>query len=382
MRKPTLLIVDDEPVNLALLARLLNSRYRVLGARSGHGALTLMANERPDLVLLDVMMPEMDGYTVLQRMRRDPRLAAVPVIFVTALGGELHEERGLALGAVDYIVKPLKPAVVLARVATHLELAEARDRLAQQNRWLEGELARRLREIELAQDLTITALAELAEARDHETGHHILRTQRYVELLAQELARGPYAAELDEAQCVRITKAAPMHDIGKIGIPDAILLKPGRLTPEEFEHMKRHAQLGGDTIAQAMQRSLASHPVEPGQPMPEALLYLEVARQIATHHHERWDGNGYPGGLAGHAIPLPARLMALADVFDALTMRRVYKAPWPLERTVAHVRGLSGLQFDPLVVQAFERLLPQFEATARELADPDPAPPPPAVEAA
>jgi putative two-component system response regulator len=307
-----------------------------------------------------------------------PGLATLPVIFVTALGHESDEERGLALGAVDYIVKPIKPAVVLARVRTHLELKQARDRLAGQNQWLEAELARRVREIQLAQDLTLSAMAELAETRDNETGHHILRTQSYVEALGRRLQAEPaYAPLLEEAQLLRIAKAAPMHDIGKIGIRDAILLKPGRLTPDEFEIMKTHARIGGDAIAQAIRKTLALHPVEPGAAVPESVRFLEVARLIATHHHERWDGTGYPDGLAGDAIPLPARLMALADVFDALTTPRIYKRPWPLAEAVRHIVAQSGAHFDPAVVAAFLDIQPEFEAIARRLAEPPPAPPPP-----
>jgi putative two-component system response regulator len=368
LAKPTVLVVDDEPLNVALLSELLSPECRVLGARTGAVALDLVAQERPALMLLDVMMPGMDGYAVLAELRRRPRGAELPVIFVSALGAEADEERGLLLGAADYVTKPIKPAVVLARVRAQLELQAARERLQGQNEWLEREVRRRTQEAALAQDLTLSALAELAETRDNETGNHILRTQAYVETLARRLAQLPgWASELADAGLERIVKAAPMHDIGKIGIPDRILLKPGRLTPEEFEVMKTHATIGGDTLAHALQRAMALHPQE--DEAPEPVRFLQVACTIAYYHHERWDGGGYPRGLAGQAIPRPARLMALADVYDALTTPRVYKAAWSYEDTAAHIVQQSGAQFDPDVVDAFTALREEFEVIARHLAD-------------
>jgi putative two-component system response regulator len=357
MPKDTILVVDDEPLNLSLLARLLNPEHRVLVALSGDSALALLQTERPDLILLDVMMPQRDGYDVLAQLQASPATRDIPVIFVTALDAETDEERGLSLGAVDYIGKPVKPAVVLARVRTHLALKHARDRLQGRNAALELEVTRRMRESLIAQELTLSAMAELAETRDNETGNHIARTQHFVECLARQLQRDPaFSAQLDEAQVHRITKAAPMHDIGKIGIRDHILLKPGRLTAEEFEVMKTHARIGGDAIAHAIRKAVDQHVPEGGfdaGQVPESIRFLEVARAIATHHHERWDGQGYPDGLAGAAIPLAARLMAVADVYDALTTSRVYKAPWTCEAAAAHIVAQSGTHFDPAVVAAF-----------------------------
>lgn len=370
MPKPTVLVVDDEPLNVAVLSELLCPDYRVLGARSGPIALDLLETELPDLILLDVMMPDMDGYSVLQALRSGVRTSGVPVIFVTALGTEPDEERGLALGAADYIIKPIKPAVVLARVRTQLELKAARDRLASQNAWLEAEVERRVHDSQVAQDLTLCALAELAETRDSETGNHIMRTQSYVELLARELQRQPtLAAELDDAQVNRIVKAAPLHDIGKIGIRDEILLKPGRLTAEEFEVMQTHARLGGDALTRATTKVMAMHAAQGHGDEPEAVRFLQVARTIAVWHHERWDGKGYPDGLAGADIPLAARLMAVADVYDALSTPRIYKDAWSLADTAAFIERGSGRQFDPAVVDAFKTLRPAFEAVARRLAD-------------
>lgn len=377
MPQATLLVVDDEPLNVSLLSQLLRPEFRVLGALSGPSALALLDTERPDLVLLDVMMPDMDGLTVLRRMQAQPALAGIPVIFVTALGAEFDEEKGLALGAADYIVKPIKPTVLLARVRAHLALRRAQARLADQNTWLEQELARRIRDGLLAQDLMLCAMAELAETRDDETGNHIQRTRLYVELLARRLQQdSPYAAQLDEAQLQRVVKAAPMHDLGKIGIPDHILLKRGRLTPEEFAVMKTHARIGADTIAKAIAKVRAAHaadaPVPDGDDTDDAaepLRALEVARVVARSHHEHWDGGGYPDGLVGAAIPLPARLMAVADVFDALTTDRPYKHAWPVVEALDYITARAGQQFDPVVVAALQDLRADFTAVAARLQD-------------
>jgi putative two-component system response regulator len=368
----TLLVVDDEPLNVSLLSQLLRPEFRVLGALSGASALALMAAERPDLVLLDVMMPAMDGLSVLRHMRAQPALAATPVIFVTALGAEFDEEQGLALGAADYIIKPIKPTVLLARVRAHLALRRAQLQLADQNSWLERELALRIREGLLAQDLMLCAMAELAETRDDNTGNHIQRTRLYVELLARRLQQAsPYAAALDEAQLQRIVKAAPMHDLGKIGIPDHILLKRGRLTPDELVVMMTHARIGADTIAKAMAKVRALHaadaPTASADALSEPLRALEVARCIAHSHHEHWDGAGYPDGLAGEAIPLPARLMAVADVFDALTTPRPYKQAWPVAQALDYILARAGRQFDPEVVLALRAVQAEFEAVAVRL---------------
>jgi putative two-component system response regulator len=324
--------------------------------------------------LLDVMMPEMDGYEVLARLRAQARTCELPVIFVTALGTEADEDQGLALGAQDYVVKPIKPNVLMARVRTHVELKRAHDRLREQNQWLESEVGRRTRETLIAQDLTLATLAELAETRDNETGHHIQRTQAYVEVLARALQSDPnFSAELDEPQLQRIVKAAPLHDIGKIGIPDRILLKPGALTDEEFEVMKTHACIGGDALAHAISKAATAHQDDmgnaPGSEPPEAIRFLQVAELIARHHHERWDGSGYPDQLAGRQIPLPARLMALADVFDALTMRRIYKHAWTPEQAIAHIAAEAGRHFDPDIVTVFLTMRPSIADIARRLAD-------------
>lgn len=356
---PTILIVDDTPENLSLLSELLQPYYQVRAANSGRRALQVAASTpRPDLILLDVMMPEMDGYTVLARLRDNPATATIPVIFVTALDRSSDEEHGLALGAVDYISKPIKPAIVLARVKTHLDLKTARDWLRDRNTVLEAEVARRLKENQLIQDVSIRALAHLAEIRDPETGNHLRRTQGYVRVLALRLRTHPrFAAFLTDQNIQALVKSAPLHDIGKVGIPDHILLKPDKLTPEECAIMQTHSRLGRDAIELAEQD--ADHSVE----------FLRLAKDIAHHHHEKWDGSGYPDGLAGEAIPIAARLMALADVFDALISWRVYKAPLSFERAVEVISAGRGAHFDPAIVDAFLACLDEFKAIATRHAD-------------
>ncbi len=339
-----ILVVDDVPANIAVLGDLLvGAGYRVRAATSGPVALRYAQQApQPDLVLLDVMMPGMDGYAVLSALRERPQTRDIPVVFVTALGEAIDEEKGLRLGAADYIAKPFTPALVMARVRTQLQAKRARDWLRDQNSALEVEVGRRMRENQLVQAASIRALARLAEIRDSETGNHLMRTQAYVERLLLLLKNHPRFREtLDERTIDLIAKSAPLHDIGKVGIPDSILLKPGRLTPDEFEIMKTHAQLGGDALAQA-ERDLE-------QPVP----FLRHAKEIARWHHEHWDGSGYPDGLAGEAIPVSARLMALADVFDALVSPRVYKQPLDFERTRAIIADERGRHFDPDIADAF-----------------------------
>jgi len=359
--KPAVLVVDDMPENLAVLGELLQSDYRVRVANSGRRALEVAVSApQPDLILLDVMMPELDGYDVLKILQGDAATRDIPVIFVTAMDASADEERGFALGAVDYIHKPIKPAVVLARVRTQLELKAARDNLRGQNAWLEREVARRMRENLIVQDVSMRALASLAETRDNETGNHIRRTQAYVEVLAKTLAAQPKNSGLRADGLIDIiVKAAPLHDIGKVGIPDHILLKPGPLTPDEWEIMKSHARLGAEAIEEALE----------GEEDHAPLAFLHIAMDIAHSHHEKWDGSGYPEGLKGIVIPMPARLMAVADVFDALISRRVYKAPMAFDEAADIIRAGSGAHFDPDIVAAFEARLDDFRRIAERYAD-------------
>ncbi len=357
----TLLLVDDAPENLASLGALLRGvGYRVRAANSGLAALRYAASEPlPDLILLDVVMPELDGYQVIARLRQQPVTKAIPVIFLTGLVDEEQIARGFALGAADYITKPIQPAVVLARVQAQLEAKLARDWLKDQNAFLEAEVARRMAENDLTQLATIRALAHLAEIRDSETGNHILRTEGYVRLLATRLKDHPrFSATLDDRYVKLLTRSAPLHDIGKVGIPDQILRKPGRLGSEEWTTMQTHARLGAEAIEQA-ERDLET-----------PLAFLSLAKEIAHWHHEHWDGTGYPDGLVGERIPIAARLMALADVFDALISPRAYKAPVPFEEARELIAAQRGRHFDPDVTDAFLADFEEFVRVAKRYSDP------------
>ena len=346
----TLLIVDDSPENLLVLSELLEPLYTVRTTTSGVKALRAVKTEpRPDLILLDVMMPEMDGYQVFEKLHADPGVRDIPVIFVTAADSTDAELHGLTLGAADYITKPIVAPIVLARIHTQLELKMARDQLANQNVWLEAEVSRRMAENELIQEVSIQALAHLAETRDPETGNHILRTQAYVRLLGMKLQSHPrFSSLLSNHYIHLLARSAPLHDIGKVGIPDAVLLKPGALTPEEWKVMQTHSKLGSDAIELAERD--AARPVE----------FLKLAKEIAHWHHEKWDGGGYPDGLAGEAIPVSARIMAVADVFDALISPRPYKAAMSYQQAFDIIASGRGRHFDPDMTECFVRHFDAF----------------------
>ncbi len=313
-RRPQLLVVDDEPANLQVLRHILQEDYRLLFAKDGAKALELAAREKPELILLDVMMPGMTGYEVCAQLKATPATSTIPVIFVTALADVEDEAQGFAVGAVDYITKPVSPAIVKARVRTHLSLVRVEE----------------LRETRLQ---IVQRLGLAAEYKDNETGLHVIRMSHYSRVLA-------LAAGFSEAQAEELLNAAPMHDVGKIGIPDAVLRKPGKLDGEEWEVMKQHAQIGADIIGEH----------------PSGLL--RMAREIALNHHEKWDGSGYPRGIGGAEIPVEARIIAIADVFDALTSERPYKTAWPVEEAVQLLCEQSGRHFDPELVELFLGQLP------------------------
>ena len=357
--RPTLLIVDDAPENLFVLSELLQPYYRVLAANNGERGLQVASSTpRPDLILLDVMMPGMNGYQVLQALQADAQSADIPVIFLTALSSPREEERGLSLGAVDYITKPMTPAIVLARVRTQLLAKQARDWLKDQNAALEAEVARCMFENDLTQQVSIRALAHLAETRDPETGKHLARTQGYMALLADFLKEHPrFQPTLTPRFISLLTRSAPMHDIGKVGIPDHILNKPGKLTTPEWAIMQTHAKLGSDAI------ELAEQDIE------KPLEFLTLAKEIAHWHHEKWDGTGYPDQLAGDAIPVAARLMAIADVFDALISARVYKPAFSFEAARALMAEQRGRHFDPDIADAFLGHFDAFAAIAMQHRD-------------
>jgi putative two-component system response regulator len=352
-QKPTILVVDDTPDNLDLMGDLLMDDYRVKVANSGKKALEIVQSASPpDLVLLDIMMPEMDGYEVCRILKSSEETKNIPVIFLTAKTNTIDEQKGFEIGAVDYITKPISPAIVMARVKTHLDLYY-------KNVYLEKLVTQRTHEIAAIQDVTIHAMASLAETRDNETGNHIRRTQNYVKLLAQHLQFHPnYTHFLNMDGVIEtLFKSAPLHDIGKVGIPDAILLKPGRFEPSEFEIMKSHPELGQNTILQAES--------ELGIDVP----FLQYAKEIAYGHHEKWDGSGYPQGLSGEDIPISARLMAVADVYDALISRRVYKEGMPHEQAVQIILDGKGTHFDPHIIEAFVVLHETFKEIASTFSD-------------
>jgi len=360
--QPTVLVVDDTPENLALIRGLLRAHYKLVFATNGEQALRLTrGGERIDIVLLDVMMPVMDGYEVCRQLKADTATADIPVIFLTAKFQVDDERLGLDLGAVDYITKPISPPILQARVQTHLALKATADFLRSKSDYLEREVALRTLELQAIQDVTIIALASLAETRDAETGNHIRRTQLYVKALAEQLRRHPrFEQVLTVSMIDLLYKSAPLHDIGKVGVPDHILLKPGRLTAEEFEVAKTHAALGRKAIESAERR------------LGMRVRFLDVAKDMACHHHEHWDGTGYPAGLSGEAIPVAARLMAVADVYDAVISTRVYKLAGTHEQACDAITRGRGTQFDPLVVDAFIEIAEDLREIA--LKYPDPAP--------
>ena len=356
--KPIILIVDDAPANISLMAGLLMAHYTVKALNAGSRVLALARQEAPDLILLDVMMPDLDGYEVCRQLKADPLTRQIPVIFVTSKTDAASEQRGMAVGAVDYIMRPITPAILLSRVQAHVGNASSARTMGIDNQYLQLEVAQQTRQIASLQEVTILALASLAETRDADTGNHLKRTQQYVELLCNYLSLQTRFEHYLSAERIRIVAlCAPLHDIGKVGIPDRILLNPGRFKLEEFEIMKTHPRLGLDAIANA-QASVND----------ESELF-EVAKEIVYSHHEKWDGSGYPQGLRGDAIPIPARLMALADVYDALICRRVYKPGLAHELAVRIILEGRGKHFDPDVVDAFVALGEEFQAIATRFAD-------------
>ena len=357
--KPTILAIDDTTENLALINGLLKDTYKVKVANNGERGLALaLADPPPDLILLDIMMPGIDGWEVCRRLKAETKTRAVPIIFLTARVDADDERTGLELGAVDYITKPINPPVLLARVKAQLTVKASADFLRDQNAYLESEVAKRTLQVRTIQEATVLALAALAETRDNDTGNHIRRTQRYVHILAQALQEQPrFAATLTDAFIAELFRSAPLHDIGKVGIPDRVLLKPGKLDADEFAIMKTHSVLGRQAIETA-ERQLGID-----------IEFLHLTKDIAYSHHERWDGKGYPEGLAGTDIPLSARLMALADVYDALISKRIYKPPMSHEQAVAIILDERGRQFDPDVVDAFAARSDEFKTIAADFSD-------------
>ena len=357
--RPIVLIVDDSPDSVLLLTETLKDKYRTKIATSAALAMkSALRHPQPDIILMDVVMPEMDGFELCKSLKSLADAPDIPIIFITGKIQPEEEAHGLAIGAVDYITKPISAPVVMARIATHLKLVETQRALKAHNDQLEDLVRRRTEELARVQDATIAAMASLAETRDDETGNHIYRTQRYVKALARALQQHPrFAYELSEDSIDLLFKSAPLHDIGKVSVPDHILKKAGPLTDEEFEAVKLHTTKGGDAI-----RSVEAR-------LGESSDFLRFAREIAYSHQEHWDGTGYPDGLAGDEIPVSARLMAVADVYDALISRRRYKAPFSHETAVSMMEQGRGTHFDPDVLDAFLQIQGDFRAIAAEFSD-------------
>lgn len=333
----SVLVVDDTPENIDVIKVVLSDDYTVKAAVNGMMALKIVESQTVDIILLDIMMPEMDGFEVCRRLKENPKTRGIPVIFVTTRDAEMDEAAGFELGAVDYITKPISPTILKARISTHLALLN-------QNRFLEHKVKQRTRELNETRFEVIRRLGLAAEYRDNETGKHVIRVAKYCKALA--LAYG-----LDDDYSELVSQASPMHDVGKIGIPDAILLKPGRLTPEEFEVIKTHCKMGYDILDGSKYE------------------LLKVAQIISFCHHEKWDGSGYPNGHKGAEIPIEARIVAICDVFDALSCERPYKKPWPIETIISHFQEQSGKHFDPELVVLFNKILPDFLRISEEYKD-------------
>jgi len=342
-RPSNILIVDDQAANLQVLVEILKPEgHKVRPVPNGRLAIGAAENDPPDIILLDIVMPEMDGYEVCRRLKERADLAEVPVIFISALDDTAAKVKGFLAGGVDYITKPFQPEEVVMRVDTHLRLRRMKHELERYNRQLEELVREKVREISDSQLATILAMSKLAENRDDATGQHIDRTQLFCRILAEELRSNPQCGcEVSQTFIDDIFHASPLHDIGKVGIPDNILLKPGKLTEEEFEIMKTHVLIGAETLQTVRDRY-------PGN------AFINMGIDLARAHHERWDGNGYTGRLAGEAIPLSARIMAVADVYDALRSIRPYKKAFSHEKSSAIILEGAGKQFDPVVVEAFK----------------------------
>jgi putative two-component system response regulator len=327
--KATILVVDDTSENIDVLKGLLKSDYKVKVALNGAKAINIANKEpQPDLILLDIMMPEMDGYEVCRRLKSDIKTARIPVIFVTAKNEVEDESKGFDLGAVDYITKPVSPPLLMRRVKTHLSLYD-------ETRLLEHAVKERTSELNETRLDIIQRLGRAAEYKDNETGMHVLRMSHYSQLLGKALG-------LPDEECELLLNASPMHDIGKIGIPDNILLKPGKLDADEWNIMRQHAQYGANILGD------------------KNSILLNAAKEIAISHHEKWDGSGYPIGLEAEEIPLYGRIVAIADVFDALTSERPYKKAWTIEKTISVMQEDSGSHFDPMLMEKFVEILPEI----------------------
>lgn len=348
--KNTILVVDDDKSNLALAQKILGPQYRIAAAISGTTALRYLENHRPDLILLDINMPGMDGFEVMEKLRANVATETIPVIFLTADNLAETEIKCFQMGALDFVIKPFVPDILLSRVSKTIELDQYRHNLEKMVNAQAEKITENARRLGLIQDSVIIGMANLIESRDGSTGKHVKNTQTYVKMIAKELyARGLFPEELTPDYIQDLTKAAPLHDVGKIKISDAILQKPGKLTPEEFDAMKLHTTHSRKIIQNIIGDIEDEH-------------YVRIVEDIAMYHHERFDGTGYPSGLTGNNIPLSARIMAVADVFDALYEERCYKPPVrPIERIMQIMAEGRGTQFDPVILDVFMEMLPKLK---------------------
>lgn len=340
--RQSILVVDDTPANLKVLTSILKQNgYNARAVPNGKLALQAIKVEPPDLILLDINMPDLNGYEVCETLKKDELFKKIPVIFISALTETMDKVKALSIGGVDYITKPFQFEEVIARVETHLELYHLRMELEKYNNKLHELVNEQLKEIYDSQMATILAMAKITEVRDDNTGKHLGRVQAICRLLAEKLTEQPKCGMLIDKDFIEnIFYASPLHDIGKVGIPDNILLKPGKLTSEEFEVMKTHTTIGAETLEVVTKRYPKNK-------------FIKMGLDIARSHHEKWDGSGYLDGLAGDKIPLSARIMALADVYDALLSKRPYKEAFTREITRDIIVQGSGSHFDPMVVEAF-----------------------------
>lgn len=351
--KPVILLAGNTRDNIASVSAILEREYQVQVATNGKMTLKMAHITHPDIIVMDAAIPEPDGYAVCARLKQTGELRDIPIVFLAFGGNEADEKKGLAAGAADYIIGPVSPTGLSLRIRTQLLLKQSRDIIADQDRFLDEEVHRRTREMTLIQEASIMALAALAEMRDNETGAHLRRAKLYVKELAEYMGKTKKYRHILTPEKIRmIVLSAPMHDIGKVGISDRILRKKGKLSAAEYETMKTHTVLGRDAILNA-ERWIG-----------EAETFLTCAREIAYSHHEKWDGSGYPQALSGEDIPLSARLMAVADVYDALTSRRIYKEAISHDAATEIIRQDAGKHFDPDVVDAFLAIKDRFQAIA------------------
>ncbi len=341
-QRSTVLLVDDIPSNIKILVGSLRESYRLVVATNGLDAIKAALEKKPDLILLDVMMPGMDGYEVCKRLKANVETATIPIIFVTAMDEEKDETRGFLLGAVDYIVKPISPVIVKARVQTHIALRKAQHELQRHRDELEELILERTRELREAQIEITSRLIQAAEYHDHQTSRHTTRMAHYCVILGR-------AHGMKEHELTLFFHASAMHDIGKLGVSDGILHKKGTLTPDEFEEMKRHTLIGADLLYGSENE------------------LMNLAHLIALTHHEKWDGTGFPLGLKAEEIPFAGRIAALCDVFDALSSKRPYKEAWSLEEAKKVILEQKGIHFDPYVVELFEDNYPKIEDVYRRV---------------